>query len=714
MGLLAKIGFLPDELEQPLFGSQRDLEQIGVHRLTPLGVLYLLCKDPKTGGQLEKIIGQNYQELAGQARRRLITLYPNTSRFTANPQVELLLEQAVNEAGGVNRAGVGHLLLAFFTMPEAETSDAYRFLSDRDVKEDMVREALMQGVGTLDESTLLTNIAQEVLSFPEPLVETETLKRERSKLTTILATMQCPSILIYGPEGIGSHTLLRSFALEVLRGKIDWFKGYALLLLNLPELRRLRNLRQSDPEEALREATQDLEKAIVIVDDFKAEDYPLIRSLLIEGRVPLTLISNAIEAKAMEGKDPKWLYRLEVGTSTEEEIKQIVRAHLDLITSYHNLSPDLDELALENLIRHGPLVTGLVNPGGAFRLLDMAAASDQSPKRDNKLSLKDIARVVAEMKGVQIQAISQPLREKILNLETYLSERVVGQSRAKKALFAALARRGAGLGDVRRPIGVFFFLGPTGVGKTETAKALAEALFGSEDALIRFDMSEHQEPHTIARLIGSPPGYVGYYEGGRLVNEVRSRPYSVILFDEIDKAHPDVYNVLLHMLDDGRLTDGRGVTANCSNTVIIFTSNHGSPLFLEATQSEKTFAEAAEEALRWLGVALRPEFLNRLDQIIVFDPLTREDSAKIIDLLLERLVKKPFAQRGIKVQFDQAAKEFLLERGFDEAFGARPLIRVIQQEVLDPLAVWTLRGELRNGERVRCSVLRERDLVFRK
>jgi ATP-dependent Clp protease ATP-binding subunit ClpB len=287
-------------------------------------------------------------------------------------------------------------------------------------------------------------------------------------------------------------------------------------------------------------------------------------------------------------------------------------------------------------------------------------------------------------------------------MEEQIKTRVVGQDEAVSAVSEAVRRARAGLQDPHRPIGSFLFLGPTGVGKTELAKALAAFLFDDDQALIRIDMSEYMEKHSVARLIGAPPGYVGYEEGGGLTEAVRRRPYQVILFDEIEKAHPDVFNVLLQVLDDGRLTDGQGRTVDFRNTLIVLTSNLGSDILAAAPEGDIP-GRVRDQVMEVVRAAFRPEFLNRLDEILLFRRLSRADMAGIVDIQLER-VKKLLADRKIALALDPAARAWLAERGYDPVYGARPLKRVIQRELQNPLASMILEGKVADGQTVRVSV----------
>jgi ATP-dependent Clp protease ATP-binding subunit ClpC len=316
-----------------------------------------------------------------------------------------------------------------------------------------------------------------------------------------------------------------------------------------------------------------------------------------------------------------------------------------------------------------------------------------------EVTADDIAEVVSRATGIPVSQLTQEERERLLRLEGQLQERVVGQEEAVSAVAEAIRRARAGLSDPNRPIGSFLFLGPTGVGKTELARTLAEALFGDEAAMVRIDMSEFQERHTVSRLVGAPPGYVGYEEAGQLTESVRRRPYSVLLLDEIEKAHPDVFNILLQILDDGRLTDSQGRTVDFKNTVIIMTSNLGSERIQAHARRNESFEELKEDMNQILRRTLRPEFLNRIDEAIVFRTLAKEQIADIARLLLERTKRRLEAQK-IEVEFAEAALELLAEEGFDPEFGARPLRRTIQRMVDNDLSRMVLDGSLEPGDKV--------------
>ena len=323
-----------------------------------------------------------------------------------------------------------------------------------------------------------------------------------------------------------------------------------------------------------------------------------------------------------------------------------------------------------------------------------------------RVTPEEIAKIVSRWTGIPVSRMMEGEREKLLRLDQILHERLVGQDEAVQKVADAILRSRAGIKDPNRPIGSFLFLGPTGVGKTELAKTLAEALFDTEDNMVRIDMSEYMEKHSVARMIGAPPGYIGYEEGGQLTEAIRRKPYSVILFDEIEKAHPDVFNVLLQVLDDGRITDSQGRMVDFKNTVLIMTSNLGAPLLLEGIDSEGNLTEGVQDAvMQELHNAFRPEFLNRLDEIVLFKPLTRNELGDILDRMLHGTEGR-LEERGIRIELEESAKDLILREGYDPAFGARPLRRYLQRTLETLLARGIISGEILDGEKV---ILVDRD-----
>lgn len=337
----------------------------------------------------------------------------------------------------------------------------------------------------------------------------------------------------------------------------------------------------------------------------------------------------------------------------------------------------------------------------------LRAAEERSARSDGggllreAVTEKEIAQIISRWTGIPLMKLVEGEREKLLKLETLLHERIVGQDEAVEKVADAILRARAGIKDPRRPVGSFIFLGPTGVGKTELAKTLARVLFDSEDSIIRIDMSEYMEKHAVSRLIGAPPGYVGYEEGGQLTEAVRRKPYSVVLFDEIEKAHRDVFNVLLQILDDGRITDAQGRTVDFKNSIIIMTSNIGSVHLLEGIGAGGEMTETAREQVQQeLRLNFRPEFLNRVDDIIIFKPLSAAEIAQIVDLMLTDLQAR-LDERRITLELTKAAKEFIARGGYDPVFGARPLRRFIEKHLETRLARSLLSGNVLDGARVR-------------
>jgi len=460
------------------------------------------------------------------------------------------------------------------------------------------------------------------------------------------------------------------------------------------------------------------DKAIDLVDEAAASLRIQIDSLPTDiDQLERRATQLEIEKQALKKEDdPNSKDRLKVIDKELAEIREKSTAlkanwkkEKDLIARSRTLKEKIEQLKIEeqteerkgNLQRVAEIRYGLLRQAEE----DLAKATQTENKGKARMlkeevDEEDIARIVSKWTGIPVSKMLEGEVKKLVSMEDRLRLRVVGQDAALERVANAIRRSRAGLSDPKRPIGSFIFLGPTGVGKTELARALAEFLFDDEHALIRIDMSEYMEKHAVSRLIGAPPGYVGYEEGGQLTEQIRRRPYAVVLFDEIEKAHPDVFNVLLQMMDDGRLTDGKGRTVDFKNTVIIMTSNLGSAfLQAEGLRSDKEFDEASKQVMNALHGHFKPEFLNRVDDIIIFKPLGKEQLVKIIELRLED-VRRLLADRKISLELTDAARELLFAEGFDPNFGARPLKRAIQKLVQDPLALKILDGEVLHGVHV--------------
>ncbi len=455
------------------------------------------------------------------------------------------------------------------------------------------------------------------------------------------------------------------------------------------------------------------DKAIDLVDEAASRLKIELDSMPTEiDVIEREIMQHEMERQALKKeKDPaskERLKKLEKELAELKEKSNALKAEWQkekaLIDEQRKWKEELDRLRteLERAQRRGELAKASEIQYGRIPELEGKLADAAAKEKGRKSTLlreevteEDIAEVVSSWTHIPVSRLQEGEREKLVKLEEHLHQRVVGQDEAIKAVSNAVRRARAGLQDPNRPLGSFIFLGPTGVGKTELSRALAEFLFDDENAMIRIDMSEYMEKHTVARLIGAPPGYVGYEEGGQLSEAVRRKPYSVILFDEIEKAHQDVFNVLLQVLDDGRITDGQGRTVDFKNTVIIMTSNIGSQ-FITEEESREARSRLVMDALR---AHFRPEFLNRVDEIIIFDRLSEDDLKKIVEIQLRRLTKR-LEQQKITLDLSDSAKQLLAREGYDPVYGARPLRRVIQKEILDPLSVDILQGKVREGQTV--------------
>ena len=460
------------------------------------------------------------------------------------------------------------------------------------------------------------------------------------------------------------------------------------------------------------------DKAIDLVDeaasrlkmevDSKPEELDAIDRDLMQMKIEREALRKESDAASKDR-----LSRLDKSIAELEDKSQVLtqrwQAEKNKLGEAQKIKEELDQRRTEleraqrrgDLARAGELAYGVI-PGLEKTLKSMEAGDGQGAMVEEAVTPDHIAQIVSRWTGIPVDRMLEGEREKLLRMEEVLSRRVVGQREAVEAVSTAVRRARAGLQDPNRPIGSFIFLGPTGVGKTELTKALAAFLFDDETAMVRIDMSEFMEKHSVARLIGAPPGYVGYEEGGALTEAVRRRPYQVVLFDEIEKAHPDVFNVLLQVLDDGRLTDGQSRTVDFKNTLIIMTSNIGSEFL--ANQKEGEDVEAVRPyVMAEMKSKFRPEFLNRIDEIILFHRLKREQMAAIVDIQIARL-QKLLAERKLTLGLDEQARTWLANRGYDPTYGARPLKRVIQKWVQDPLAEQILAGRIKDGDSVKLTV----------
>ena len=459
------------------------------------------------------------------------------------------------------------------------------------------------------------------------------------------------------------------------------------------------------------------DKAVDLIDEATSALKMQLDSKPIDvDRLDRKIMQLQIEDRALkkDNSDQANLRKKEIETEINElkqkasDLDNKWQKEKDLISKVNEVSAliesqkaELDRASSEgDLARAAKLQYGDI-PENEKKLAALREEINKIPEKDrllkDEVDVDDIASVVARWTGIPVNRLMESETKRLLNLESELRKRVVGQDRAVELVSDAIRRSRAGIGDQNRPIGSFLFLGPTGVGKTELAKSLAEALFDDERSMVRIDMSEYMEAHSVARLIGSPPGYIGFDKGGQLTEAVRRRPYSIVLLDEIEKAHQDVFNVLLQVLDDGRLTDGQGRTVNFTNTIIIMTSNVGSEKIIESKEINKDLEQKLLDDLRHY---FRPEFINRIDDIIVFNKISKENMKLIVDTQLQKLVDELKATKDITLEITDNAKNALTDQGFDTNFGARPLKRLIQKEILNKLAKELIKGDIKEQSKV--------------
>mgnify|MGYP002578986553 CR=1 FL=1 len=554
-------------------------------------------------------------------------------------------------------------------------------------------------------------------------------EKELDRMVEILCRRQKNNPCLVGEPGVGKTALAEGLAQRIADKQVPrMLQGRRLLALDMASLVAGTKYR-GDFEERFKNLLEELVRdgsAILFVDEFHTivgagaaegaiDAASILKPVLARGELQLIGATTNQEFRTHIQKDAaleRRFGRVQIEEPTPKQAVDILEGLAPRYERYHGVRLPNEALreAVELSVRYLP---GRCLPDKAIDLVDEACAAvriraEREGEKDPVLSRKEIARVVAQASGVPAERVGEKERERLARLEERLNAEVVGQSRAVAAVAGAIRRSRTGLGEPGRPIGAMLFLGPTGVGKTALAKALASSWFGSEKALLKFDMSEYQEQHTVARLLGAPPGYLGHDEGGQLTEAVRRRPYSVVLFDEIEKAHPDVFNILLQVLDDGHITDSKGRKVSFKNTILIMTSNAGaqniiSPKnlgFASDNSKEHNHAVMKERVMEEVKSIFKPEFLNRIDETIVFHTLTKENIGSIVDILLASINKRIKEQMNMTIKLDEAARNYIIDNGYDEKYGARPLKRALQSKVEDELAEKILEGTFKSGDTV--------------